>query len=37
MVAAVDKFLDLDRAVVIVVTPDHEAPRAGRIVSEVPR
>ncbi len=37
MVAAVDKFLDLDRAVVIVVKPDHEAPRAGRIVSEVPR
>ncbi|HEY2367432.1 MAG TPA: pitrilysin family protein, partial [Polyangiaceae bacterium] len=35
MVAAVDQMLDLDRAVVVVVTPDHSAPRAGRVVSTV--
>jgi zinc protease len=37
MIAAVDQMLDLDRAVVVVVTPDHSAPRAGRVVSTVPR
>ena len=37
MVAAVDQMLDLDRAVVVVVTPDHGAPRAGRVVSTVAR
>jgi predicted Zn-dependent peptidase len=37
MIAAVDQMLDLDRAVVVVVTPDHNAPRAGRVVSTVPR
>lgn len=37
MIGAVDTMLDLDRAVVIVVTPDHSAPRAGRVVSTVPR
>ncbi len=37
MVGAVDKFLDPARAVVVVVTPNHDAPRAGRVVSEVPR
>ena len=37
MIAAVDTMLDLDRAVVVVITPDHTAPRAGRVVSTVSR
>lgn len=35
--AAVNDYLDVNRAAVVVITPDHGAPRSGRIVSEVKR
>lgn len=37
MTAAIDTLFDLDRAVVVVVTPNPSAARAGTVVSEVPR
>jgi zinc protease len=35
--AAMNDYFDVDRAAVVVVTPDPGAPRSGRIVKEVPR
>jgi hypothetical protein len=37
MLGAVDHFLDLDRAALIIVTPDPAAPRSGKVVEEVKR
>ncbi len=37
LVAAVDHFLDPDRAAIITITPDATAPRGGKIIEEVRR
>jgi zinc protease len=37
MRAAVGHFFDMDRAAVIIVTPDRSAPRSGKVVEEVKR
>ncbi len=37
MRGAVDHFFDLDRAAIVIITPDRSAPRSGKVVEEVRR